>query len=247
MFDLHSHILPGVDDGSASMEMSLEMARVAVSDGITHMACTPHITPGIYANDTRSIETGVTRLREALAVSDIALNVVVGADIHVSPDLVERLSQKTVPSLNGSRYFLFEPPHHVKPPHFERFARELMNHGFVPVLTHPERLSWIEDHYDAVCALGEAGIVIQLTAGAVTGGFGSRPKYWSERMLDEGRVGLIASDAHDPKRRPPILSRARDAIATRHGDEAACLLTVENGRRILADEDVADWPESADK
>ena len=218
------------------MEMSLDMARMAVADGITHMACTPHIVPGLYDNDARCIDEAMRALSRQLLENDIPLKLIIGADVHATPGLVERLVQKIVPTLGGTRYFLFEPPHHLKPPGLERLARELLTAGFIPVLTHPERLTWIESHYDTICELDDAGLIVQVTAGSVTGRFGSSAKYWSERLLDEGRVDIIASDAHNTKSRPPIMSRARDRIAKRLSDDAAQQMTLDNPLQMINDE-----------
>ncbi len=215
MIDLHSHILPGIDDGSKSLAMSLEMARIAVADGTRIIACTPHMLPGVYDTSREAMIAGVAELSAALADAGIGLHLLTGADVHVVPDLIDKLSDGRAPSLGDSRYFLFEPPHHVAPPGIESLVAEIIEAGWIPILTHPERLTWIEKHYDLICRLDAAGAVIQLTAGSITGGFGKRAQYWAQRMLDEGRVDIIASDAHDPVRRPPGLSRARDRIAKR--------------------------------
>lgn len=236
MIDLHTHILPGIDDGSKSVSMSLEMARMAVSDGITQMACTPHITPGVYDNDPAGISARMRAFQAMLDKAGIALQLVAGADVHVVPDLAAQLSDGRLPCIEGTRYFLFEPPHHVAPPGLLRVAQEALDAGFVPVLTHPERLTWIEKGYGLICELDEAGVAVQVTAGALTGDFGERVRNWAFRMLDEGRVDIIASDAHDPKRRPPLLSKARAVIAERAGEQAARLLTLENPRSILAND-----------
>lgn len=233
MIDLHSHILPGIDDGADTIEVSLEMARIAVADGITHMACTPHVTPGVYDNTRVDIERRVGALQALLRSRGSALTLLVGADVHVAPHLDRRFDKGEIPTLNATRYFLFEPPHDVRPPGLVDLARSMLKAGYIPIVTHPERLSWIEQHYGAIIELEEAGCLIQLTAGAVTGRFGSRVKYWSERMLDEGIVDLIATDAHDPRRRPPVMSGARDAIAARHGEDLAFELTNGAPRRIV--------------
>jgi protein-tyrosine phosphatase len=239
MIDLHSHILPNVDDGSSSMEMSLEMARIATADGVEMMACTPHVIPAIYDNSTATITESVRLFAAALKAADIPLTICVGADIHVTPTLVEDLRAGRVPSLKGSRYFLFEPPHHVRLPGLVSLAQKLLESGYVPILTHPERLTWIEDHYETICRIGEAGAAIQITAASITGNFGKRARYWSHRMLDEGRVDLIASDAHDTVRRPPGLSRARDEIIERSGEETARLLVLANPQAIVQNKLIA--------
>lgn len=164
MIDLHSHILPGLDDGSPNLAELLQMARQAVADGTTEMACTPHVTPGIYENGTADITRAVRALQQELRRAGIPLVLHVGADVHVAPDLPGRLADGTVPTLNGSRYFLFEPPHHVLPPRLEDLAARLIDCGFVPILTHPERLTWIKANYDVVERLNAAGCLIQITA-----------------------------------------------------------------------------------
>lgn len=235
MIDLHSHILPAVDDGAASLEVSLEMARLAVADGIAVMACTPHFMKGVYDTEASTVATGVETLARHLARHRIPLGLVGGGDIHASPCLAAGLAAGTIPSLGGSRYFLFEPPHHVLLPGLLKLVRLLISAGFVPVLTHPERLTWIDAHYDVVCEIGAAGAAVQITAASITGGFGRRPRYWSERMLDEARVDLVASDAHDAVRRPPLMSNARERVAARIGEDAAERLFNENPCRMLAD------------
>ena len=117
-----------------------------------------------------------------------------------SPSLLEGLRSGEVPTLGNSRYFLFEPPHHVAPPRLDEFAFQLVTAGFIPVLTHPERLSWIDTHFDIIQRLSASGILMQLTAGSVLGKFGRRPRYWAERILDEGMADLLASDAHNVDR-----------------------------------------------
>ena len=217
MYDLHCHLLPGIDDGPAELSVSLEMARMAVADGITTVACTPHIYPGLYDNDAPGIRAAIARLRQHLEAQGIALHLVEGADVHLAPGLATAIAEGRVPTLAGSRYLLFEPPHHVAPPRFEQSVFELMAAGIVPVVTHPERLTWVEEHYDMFVRLAGRGAWMQVTAGALTGRFGRRVKYWGERFVDEGHCMLLATDAHHPQRRPPLLAEAREAVAARLG------------------------------
>lgn len=213
MIDLHSHLLPWIDDGAESLEMALEMARIASADGIGTVVCTPHIYPGLYENSASGISIAVTRMQRELDEAGIALRLEVGADVHLARDLAGAVAQGRVPTLAGSRYLLLEPPHHTAPPGFEEAAFELMTAGIVPVVTHPERLSWIHEHYPLFERLADRGVWMQVTAGALTGRFGRRVKYWGERFVGEGRCHILATDAHHPQRRPPLLAEARDAAA----------------------------------
>lgn len=235
MIDLHCHILPGIDDGAPDLDESLAMARVAVADGITVTACTPHIYPGMYENHAVGIRTAIAALREALHREGIPLQLVEGADVHLTPDLVRDLKNGSIPTLNGTRYFLFEPPHHVAPPRLEHVVFDLVSAGYVPILTHPERLSWIDNHYPLFATLVKGGAWMQLTAGAITGRFGGRVKYWAERMLDEGLVHIVATDAHRADKRAPLLAEAREAVARRLGAEEADAMVRSRPSAVLRD------------
>lgn len=219
MIDLHCHILPSLDDGSPSMETSLEMARIAVNDGITTMACTPHVYPGVYNNTADGILSAICDFQEGLTRENIPLRLVAGADAHLSSELLAKLRSGEIPTLAASRYFLLEPPHHIAPPRFSEFIFNLQASGFVPVITHPERLSWIENHYQDICALVHSGAWMQVTAGSLLGRFGARPKYWSERMLAEGIVHILASDSHGIEKRPPLLAEGREIASRQIGEE----------------------------
>lgn len=221
MIDLHCHIIPGIDDGAADLQTSLEMARIAVADGVEVLACTPHILPGVYHNCGSEIRAATRELQLRLDDSDIPLRLVSGADVHLVPDMPAGLRSGRILSLADTRYVLVEPPHHVAPLRLvETFFGILVN-GYVPVLTHPERLTWIESHYAAIVQLFQKGVWMQITAGSLLGGFGRGPRYWAERMLEEGRVHILASDAHGVGRRRPNLGRGREAAAKLVGEQEA--------------------------
>ncbi|MCR6702423.1 MAG: hypothetical protein NVV68_15290 [Dokdonella sp.] len=221
MIDLHCHLLPGIDDGATDLDASIAMARIASADGIRVAACTPHDYPGLYDNGAAQIRAAVARLQSALSDEGIPLTLLAGADVHLRPGLIGLVRDGSVATLAGSRYLLLEPPHHVAPPRFEDTLAALMAAGIVPVITHPERLSWVEYHYATFVNAAGRGVWLQVTAGALTGRFGQRARYWAERFVGEGHVHLLATDAHDAKRRPPLLAEARDAAAALVGAEEA--------------------------
>jgi protein-tyrosine phosphatase len=233
LIDLHCHMLPGIDDGSPDMQTSLAMARAAVADGLVMTACTPHIFPGLYDNSRQTIEWSVEALRNALAAETIPLQIVAGADTHLVPGLLGRLRSGEVPTLAGSSYLLLEPAHHVIPPDFEQSVYELLAAGYIPVITHPERLSWIGDYYDIFRRLVERGAWMQITSGSLTGRFSSEARYWGEKMLDEGLVHLLATDAHGLGKRPPRLAEGRRAAEKWVGAEEALKLVSDRPRSII--------------
>lgn len=208
MIDIHCHMLPAIDDGATDQDTALCMAQMAVDDGITHTVCSPHIYPGVFENTKQIIQTAVTEFQETLKQADIPLELLVAADAHMVPDLIEGIKINRIPTINGSRYLLFEPPHHVAPPGFEEFVFNLLANDIIPVITHPERLKYIESYYDTFAKVARRGAWLQVTAGAVTGKFGKKVRYWAERMLEERIVHVLATDAHNIRHRPPILSEA---------------------------------------
>jgi protein-tyrosine phosphatase len=235
MIDLHCHILPGLDDGPSTLAGSLHMASALVEDGVSVVACTPHILPGLYTNSGPQIRQAVAELQQRINEKGIGLQLVTGADNHVTPDFVDQLSRGQLLSLADSRYVLVEPPHHVAPPRVKELFFDLLVAGYVPILTHPERLTWINSHYESIRKLLQAGVWLQLTAGSLAGAFGKNARYWSERMLDDGVAHILATDAHDVSRRPPNLSKGRDLAARRIGDCEAEHLVVTRPEGVLRD------------
>lgn len=242
MFDLHCHLLPGIDDGAVDLEMALEMARIAAADGIRTVACTPHIYPGMYDNGAPGIRAAIAALQRELDGQGIALRLVEGADVHLVPDVLAGVRAGRIPTLAGSRYLLLEPPHHVAPPRFEDSVFDLMAAGLVPVITHPERLAWVESEFDVFERLARRGAWMQVTPGALTGRFGRRVKYWGERFVGEGLCMVLATDAHHPQRRPPLLAEAREAAAALVGGEEAGRMVDTRPAGVVADADPASLP-----
>jgi len=213
-----------------------------VAQGVTDVACTPHILPGLYHNSGPAIRQATQRLQELLDQEGISLRLVTGADVHMTPDFIAGLRSGHLLTIADSRYVLVEPPHHTAPPQLEDFFFNLVVAGYVPILTHPERLSWVPSRYETIKRLVRAGVWMQITAGSVAGAFGRNALYWSERMLDDGCVHLIASDAHDAERRPPDLAAGRDYVARRVGAEEAQRLVCTRPAGILKDQPPSSLP-----
>lgn len=233
MYDLHCHILPSIDDGAHDIVVALEMAHMQAAQGVEVVACTPHILPGLYHNNGPDILRRVEELSEQLVAAQINLTVVGGADNHITPTFVKQLGEGHLLPIGESRYVLVEPPHHVAPERLEELFFNILVAGYVPILTHPERLTWIEEKYDVMMRLVDGGVWMQITSGSLLGRFGKRAKYWGERMVCEGRAHVLASDAHDCRRRPPDLGRGAIAAEKLVGSEEAQLLVVTRPAAVL--------------
>jgi protein-tyrosine phosphatase len=242
LIDLHCHILPGIDDGAPNIETSLRMAAALIDDGVEAVVCTPHILPGLYHNAGSQIRAATEALRFALARSGLRLDLFNGADAHISVDFIAKLRNGEILTLADSRYVLVELPMHVRPEPLKKFFFELIVAGYVPILSHPERLAWIETQFELIERLVCSGVWLQITSGSLLGKFGRPAKYWSERLLDEGKVHLLATDAHDMSRRAPDLKRGRDAAATRVGEYEANNLVLMRPRSILTNDSPSNLP-----
>ncbi len=232
MIDLHAHLLPGVDDGAETEQEALVMHGAAVGGGTTAMVLTPHQRHPRWSNE----DGGQLRERFAKlkAAAGDAVRLELGAELYVDSTLLDDVDAGAVLTLANSRYLLLEFP-----PHAVGSAREIVHElavgGWRPVLAHPERVApWAEDP-TLILRLADAGALVQLTAMSITGDFGARAQRCSRFLLDHGCVHFVASDAHDPFRRPPLLDRASAEITRQWGEEIATLLLEKNPAAVLAD------------
>lgn len=235
MIDLHTHILPGLDHGAGDWGEALEMCRIAVADGITTIAATPHVSE-VFPNSSQRIEAATAELRRRLGDAGIPLTVVVGGDYHVRPDL----SPANVLTLGGNgRHFLLEFPYQVLPLRADAFVKTLLDRGLSPVVTHPERTTSLQRNWRQLEPLVKAGALVQITAGSLLGEFGPAASAAANRFLKKGWVHLLASDAHWAHERAPRLAAGRDAAARVVGASAAQALVDQNPRTILEGRNVA--------
>ena len=224
MIDLHCHLLPAIDDGAIDVAQALELARAAVADGITHQVATPHIHIGRYANDTQSIQSACEALQRELEQHAIPLTLGWAAEVRLSDDLPALLEADRLPFLGewgGDRVLLLELPHSHIPPGIERLIPWMLKKGVRPMIAHPERNRAILRNFAAVLPLVRQGCLMQVTAGAVVGRFGAAAATRARELLQEGMVTILATDAHHPERRPPLLSEGRRAAEAIVGESRA--------------------------
>lgn len=235
MIDLHCHMLPADDHDHADPGLALEMARIALDDGIRHSVCAPQPAPGHSPQDASRTRSATKRFAAALDQAGLPLRVSPGAALQLEPELLPGLRQGRLPTLADSRYYLLELPSTAAPGGFSKTIATSLAAGYVPVIAHPEQLDWLnESHYHRLVQAARQGAWLMVTAGAVTGRFGATARGWAERLLDDGLVHLLASDAHDSDRHPPLLSAGRDAAACWVGADEADRLVRERPAAIIA-------------
>jgi protein-tyrosine phosphatase len=236
MIDLHAHVLPGVDDGPATVEEAVAMCRSAAADGVGTIVATPHQYHELWENADRDALAGLlATVRDAVGP---APKLLLGAEVRVDSELlaeVDRLPGGTLLTLAGSHYLLLEFPS-LRPATSPRHVvHEVLVAGWRPVVAHPERIPWLAEDLEMLFALHERGALLQVTAASVAGRFGRRPQACCEALLGAGAVALVGSDAHNLTTRAPGLSDARRVIAARWGEELAQRLFVDNPAAVLAD------------
>ena len=240
MIDIHCHLLPGVDDGPKEMEQSLAMIAQGVGDGISAVVATPHILVPLNANTRLSeiCERRFEELKERVDEQGINIRLFLGSEILFQFDLVSICRQRLGTLAGNGKYPLIEFPLNSLPHGFEEELFRLQLSGFVPIIAHPERNMTLSRDVERLFELSRRGILFQVNARSLTGGHGRSIKRITERLVAEGAVQFVASDAHDPVSRPLILSHARRAVEKLVGEETAEELFYLNPQRALRGESV---------
>jgi protein-tyrosine phosphatase len=238
LIDLHTHILPGVDDGVKTMDEALAFARAAVADGVRTVVATPHYRDGFFINPRADVLAGVEALNRRLQEEKIELEVLPGAEVHISADVVARVKAGHAPTLaDNGRTVLFELSMNQYPLDLENLVFQMRLAGLQVLFAHPERIRYFQDdvtRYEAVIRLGAFG---QLTTGSVTGLFGEEIAEFSEELVRKGLVHVIASDAHNTRGRPPVLSPSLARLGSWIGDDLARRMAEEFPRAFLEGRD----------
>lgn len=240
MIDLHSHILPGLDDGSRNLDESLAMAKCAVADGITTMAATPHLfRKSVGDSDPDTARKKFGELKSLLAGERVSLDLHLGAEVHIMhnlPAFIREHGRRL--AVNEGRYVLLEfPADHVFPGVRELFF-DLMSEGFVPIIAHPERNSFFMHHPGLLYQLVQAGALCQLNGGSLTGLYGNRVRETAFLFLENNLLHLMGSDCHNLGSRRPELSGAVAEVAVRKGNRFAAAMVGESARAVLENRDV---------
>jgi len=225
MIDLHCHILPGIDDGPETTDESMEMCRMAASDGIETIVVTPHFSPGIRKYIPGEITGLIDTLTEQLAKEGVGIRLLPGADITITPELLNHLKSEKYLTINkNGRYFLAEFPSNMVPPNWDAFLLSFLCSDMIPIITHPERNLWFLNNPEALYQIVSKGVMVQITAMSITGGFGADAREFCAFLLEHNLVHVIATDAHSTTYRPPLLKEAVNQAADIVGKERAISL-----------------------
>ncbi len=244
MIDIHTHIIPDLDDGPSDMETSVGMGRIAQQEGITAIISTSHSKEST-AVGYEGMTARLNEVRAAWAAAGLDTRLELGMEIFLTPDTPSDLKARKVWPLADSRYILVELPYQPWPAFTERILFDLQLAGYLPILAHPERYTAIQADPNVMYALGERGVLSQVTASALLGGHGEATKRCAQTLVRHNMAQFLSSDAHGvtARKRMPELRRALQVIEDLGGPELAEAMVIENPSRILTNQHLTPEPE----
>lgn len=244
MIDIHCHILAEIDDGPKSWDISEAMCRMAAADGTEHIVATPHANDR-YSYDREYLHRVVDYLRQRVGG---ILTLSLGCDFHVSlENLQDAMAHPDRYVIEGSRYLLVELSNYSIPAQISDSFAKLLESGLTPIVTHPERNPILQKSLSQVLQWIEIGCAVQVTASAVTGAWGEAAWRAAQWLFKRDAVHFLASDGHDTKRRPPVMSEARDSVAELYGDYVAQALVDTNPRAVIRNQPLPYFPQPVTK
>src|SRR5213594_3530867 len=244
MVDLHCHILPGLDDGPATIEESILMAESAIADGITHVVATPH-SNSEYFFDFLHVRELCDELQAKIGDR---LKIATGCDFHLNPENLESLRKEPRHfCINQRDFLLVEFNEFSIPPAMDQALHEIQLAGVRPVITHPERNGILRAHPERLKKWVRQGCFAQVTGGALTGGFGAGSQQDALRWIGEGLIHFVASDAHNTRTRPLRLQPAYNLVVHQFGEEKARALFQDNPLAAFEGRPLPHVPEVEDK
>lgn len=222
MIDIHSHLLPEVDDGSKGMRISVQLARDAVADGITHALMTPHHMNREFMNHPDDVIARTAAYQDMLKECGIPLTVFPAQEVHVTGDLLGAIDSGDILTCDdGGRYVLLEFPHNDVPSYSRDLFFQVMQRGMTPIIVHPERNTYFMKHTDQLYDFIQSGCLSQITASSYVGTFGKGVQQFAADIITAGLGHVLASDAHYLPGREYEMSAAFKKLAREFGQERA--------------------------
>lgn len=218
MIDLHSHILPGVDDGAQTLAEAITMLKIAVDGGVTTQYLTPHIQYGRFNNTRQDLEVRFTQFQEQVNAANINVELRLGAEVRIGPEIMRLVTENAIPWIGeceGKRTFLLEFSRQEIPHGSDNLVKWLLAKSCLPIIVHPERNRTFLNQRHKLQTFIDLGCPLQITASSLTGKFGAEVQQMSEALLEQDEVSAIASDCHNLKGRLPDLHIGLDIVKKR--------------------------------
>ncbi len=235
MIDMHTHLLYGVDDGPQTIEGTIQMVKAAVEEGITDLIVTPHAYNPKYNVERDVIYRQINELTDIVKQLAYPLRLHTGQEIHLHEHLIENILLGEAITLAKSRYLLLEMPFYIVPAYTFQIIQTLIEHGYTPIIAHPEKNRAIAENPRILKQLIHQGALAQITAGSLTGHFGKHAQKTALQLVQANLIHCYGSDAHNLSSRPFLFSKGLDILEKKVHRELVDIL-LENNRRILHDE-----------
>lgn len=233
LIDIHSHILPAIDDGAKHITESLAMAKLAISEGIHTIIATPHHKNGLFENTKSNILERLTELNEALKEEAIDIKVLPGQETRIYGEILADYHKGEILTLNNAgRYLFIELPTDSVPAYTESLLYDIQMKGLIPIIVHPERNQEFLDSPNRLYKLVKNGAMTQITAKSLVGGFGKKTKKFAQQLIEQNWTHYVASDAHNTKSRSFHMVQAYDEIENKYGVDMVYLF-MDNAELLL--------------
>lgn len=236
MIDIHSHILPGIDDGAQSLKESLALLQLAADGGVTTQVLTPHIQASRYTNNPQSIFKAFTSFKLIVKSQKILIDIRLSAEVRVGTEVMALVENNDFPWLGvwqGKKAFLLEMPHNQLPMGSLNLVKWLIKQDILPIIVHPERNREIQQDINTLLPYLDAGCELQITASSLAGNFGQKAKQIAIDLLKSDRVLFMATDCHNTAYRPPNLKHGLELASALIGEMSATALIKDNPEELL--------------
>ncbi|WP_027339402.1 tyrosine-protein phosphatase [Halonatronum saccharophilum] len=236
MIDLHTHILPSVDDGAKDLSESLEIGREAMRQGVTKIVTTPHYLEGEYELSFKELQDRVVALQEEFDREGIEIELLTGSEVYLTADLAKKAKDGKLTTINGTKYLLIEFSMRSMPSYVDDVLYDLNALGYKPIIAHPERYFEIMEDPNILYNWVEGGVLAQLNGGSLLGQFGTKVKETAEILVEHNLVQLIGSDLHSNRYRKECLEESYKALEGLIGDRHKKFLV--NTENVVEGKDV---------
>jgi len=238
MIDLHSHIIPGIDDGSRSIEETMLLIKEAKEAGFNRIISTSHYMTSRYEYDESSREQFLKIIEKGASELGINVEFHLGSEIFVTYDMIDLIKQKKASTINGTKYILFELPMQAEMPNLKNIVSNLISNGYIPIIAHPERYEYVKEDPNWLIEFIELGVLFQANYGSIRGYYGKSAQSTVKKLLKNDMIHFLGSDVHRAgsvyKRMPQILDELNKIL------DKDCLkkLTTTNARLVLQNKPV---------
>ena len=233
IYDIHIHIIPGVDDGSSNLKETIAMLKASYADGVRTIYATSHYRRGMFEPDRKLVAVRMQRVREEALKIDPNFRILQGCEFHANMDMIDLLNSDPTMTLGSSRCVLVEFSDSWTFSGIRERCNELIMNGYVPIIAHIERYKALYRHLDEIQGLRDMGAYIQINAESVMGDHGFMMKRFCKKVMQADLLDFIGSDAHNMKSRKPCMGRCADYVEKVMGREYAARILIRNPQRII--------------